>query len=91
MPNPIRHVADHSRFEASVDGHVCRADYRLVDGVMELTHTEVAAEVEGHGIGGELIEAALDHARAQGLKVRPLCSFARHYMDEHPETAALRA
>ncbi|MEO7709505.1 MAG: GNAT family N-acetyltransferase [Caldimonas sp.] len=91
MPNPIRHAADRSRFESSVDGHLCRADYLLADGVMELTHTEVAAAVEGRGVGGELIEAALDHARAQGLKVRPLCSFARRYMDDHPETAALRA
>ena len=91
MPIPIRHVTDCSRFEASVDGHACHADYRLAAGVMELTHTEVAPAVEGRGVGGDLIEAALDHARAQGLKVRPLCSYARYYMDEHPETAALRA
>ena len=91
MPNTIRHLPDRARFEAHVDGHVCRADYRLADGVMELTHTEVAPAVEGQGVGGDLIQAALDHARANRLKVRPLCSFARHYMEEHPETAALRA
>ena len=28
---------------------------------------------------------------AHGLKVRPQCSYARHYMDEHPETSALKA
>ena len=91
MLNTIRHLPERSRFEADVDGHLCRADYRLADGVMELTHTEVAPAVEGRGIGGDLIQAALDHARAHGLKVRPLCAFARHYMQAHPETAALRA
>ena len=90
MPNTIRHEPDRSRFEVSVDGHFCRANYRLADGVMELTHTEVAPAVEGRGVGGDLIQAALDHARTHGLKVRPLCSFACHYMQDHPETAALR-
>ena len=91
MSTPIRHVPDQHRFEASVDGRPCRADYRLADGVMVLTHTEVAPEIEGRGIGGELIQAALDHAKTNGLKVRPQCAFARHYMQQHPESAALRA
>ena len=91
MPTPIRHVPEHSRFEATVEGHRCRADYRLVDGVMLLTHTEVAPAIEGRGIAGELIQAALDHAQASGLKVRPQCSYARHYLQQHPESAALKA
>ena len=91
MPIPIRHVPEQSRFEATVEGHRCRADYRLADGVMVLTHTEVAPEIEGRGIAGELIQAALDHAQAHGLKVRPQCSYARHYLQQHPESAALKA
>ena len=35
--------------------------------------------------------AALDHARANGLKVSPLCSYARAYMQRHPETLPLLA
>jgi predicted GNAT family acetyltransferase len=27
----------------------------------------------------------LDTARAEGLKVKPLCPFAKAYMDRHPE------
>jgi uncharacterized protein len=87
----IEHLADHGRFQVVVDGRPCVADYWLGDGVMTITHTEVAPQLEGRGIAAALTRAALDHARATGLKVRPLCSYARVYMRRHPETAALLA
>ena len=87
----IEHLADHGRFQAVVDGRFCVADYRLIDGVMAITHTEVPPALEGRGIGGALVQAALDHARGAGWKVRPLCSYARAYMQRHPKTAALLA
>ena len=40
---------------------------------------------------GELVRAALGHAAAHGLKVRPLCSYVQSYMRRHPETQALIA
>jgi uncharacterized protein len=87
----IEHLADRGRFQVAVEGQLCVADYRANDGVMAITHTEVAPALEGRGIGGALVQAALDHARAAGWKVRPLCSYARAYMRRHPETAALLA
>jgi uncharacterized protein len=87
----IEHLAERGRFQAIVDGLVCMADYRLIDGVMVITHTEVAPALEGRGIAGALVQAALDHARAAGLKVRPACSYARAYLKRHPESADLLA
>ena len=87
----IEHVAERDRFQAVVEGHTCVADYRLADGVMTVTYTQVAPPLEGRGIAGALVQALLDHARSNGLKVRPLCSYARAYMHRHPETAALLA
>ena len=91
MDLSIEHLPDRGRFQAIVEGQPCVADYRLADGVMAITHTEVAPALEGRGIAGALVQAALDHARSAGLKVRPLCSFARAYMRRHPETSALLA
>jgi predicted GNAT family acetyltransferase len=85
----IDHLPDRGRFQARVDGQLCVADYRLVDGVMAVTHTEVPPALQGRGIAGALVQALLDHARAHGLKVRPLCSYAGAYMQRHPESAAL--
>jgi predicted GNAT family acetyltransferase len=87
----ILHNAEASRFEARIDGWLCRCDYMLVDGVMHLVHTEVAPALEGRGIAGRLVEAAVEHARALGLKVRPRCSYVRVYMQRHPETQSLLA
>ncbi|HWI10945.1 MAG TPA: GNAT family N-acetyltransferase [Burkholderiaceae bacterium] len=91
MPLHIEHHPERGRFQAVVEGRTCVADYRLADGVITITHTEVPPPLEGRGIAGELVQALLDHARAQGLKVRPLCSYARAYMRRHPATADLLA
>ena len=91
MTHSIEHLPDQGRFQTVVDGLTCVAEYRLADGVIAITHTEVPPPLEGHGIAGALIKAVLDHAQAHGLKVRPLCSYARAYMQRHPETAALLA
>ena len=91
MTLAIEHLAERGRFQAVVDGAVCVADYRLQDGVMLITHTEVAPRLQGRGIAGALVQAALDHAGARGLKVNPLCSYARVYMQRHPSTRTLLA
>ena len=87
----IEHRADPGRFQTVVESHLCVVDYELDGGVMAITHTEVPPALEGRGIAAALIRAALAHARETGLKVRPLCSYARVYMQRHPETATLLA
>lgn len=93
MPAPIRieHLPEQGRFQATVEGQRCEADYRLQGNVMAITHTGVPPRLEGRGIAAALVQAALDHARANGLKVSPLCSYARAYMQRHPETLPLLA
>ena len=77
------------RFQAVIDGHLCVADYTLSPGVMHITHTGVHPSLQGRGIAAALIEAAFAHARAQGLKVDPVCSYVRTYIRRHPETRDL--
>ena len=91
MKLSIEHLPERGRFQTVVEGQTCVADYRLADGVMAITHTEVAPPLEGRGIAGALMRALLDHAQANDLKVLPLCSYARTYMQRHPERAALLA
>lgn len=91
MTFAIRHLPEQARFETFVDGRSGVVDYRLADGVIAITHTEVAPELQGRGIAAALVQALLEHAKACGLKVQPLCSYAAAYMRRHPETAALLA
>ncbi len=79
------------RYELEVDGQLALAAYRLRDGRITFTHTEVPDTLEGRGIGSKLVKAALDDVRTQGLKVIPACPFVKHYMDKHPEVQDLLA
>jgi predicted GNAT family acetyltransferase len=87
----VRHIPDSGRFTASVEGHECVALYRIYGKVMMLTHTGVPKALRGRGIAAVLVQAALDHARERGLKVRPDCSYAEDYMHKHPATLDLLA
>jgi uncharacterized protein len=53
-----------------------------------LIPTEVPVELEGRGLGGALVAAAVDRAAREGMTVVPLCPFARGWLQRHPETAA---
>jgi uncharacterized protein len=89
MTIDIIHATEHSRFEATVEGHLCVCQYRLFGKTMMLSHTGVPQTLRGRGIAALLVRAALDHARSKGLKVRPDCSYAEAYMQRHPETLDL--
>jgi predicted GNAT family acetyltransferase len=85
----IRHNAGASRFEATVEGLLCTADYHLVEGTMRIHHTLVPTALERRGIAGALVRAALAHAVANGLKVEPACSYVRGYMKRNRDTHPL--
>mgnify|MGYP003545244133 CR=1 FL=1 len=69
------------------DGLPARLDYRLDGAVMLIHHTEVPARLEGRGIAATLTAAAFEHARREGLRIAPLCSYARAWARRHPEFA----
>lgn len=85
----VTHNAAASRFEARVGGQLAKCAYRRQGDVLLLTHTEVPPAAQGQGIAAALVKATLDWARAEGLRVRPLCSYVSAYMRRHPETQDL--
>ncbi|HEX8466854.1 MAG TPA: GNAT family N-acetyltransferase [Allosphingosinicella sp.] len=87
----VRNNEVEHRYELEVEGQLALAAYRLRDGRITFTHTEVPSALEGKGIGSKLVKAALDDVRAEGLKVVPACAFVKHYMDTHPEVQDLLA
>ena len=78
---------DALQFEARAEGEVAELLYRLRAGRLVLTHTEVPPALEGRGIGGKLVVAALDRARRDGLTIVPLCPFAQSWLERHPDAA----
>jgi predicted GNAT family acetyltransferase len=83
------HVVDapeRRRYEAVREGAMLGfAAYERTEELVVFTHTEVDPSLEGQGIGGALVQGALDHARQLGLKVLPLCPFVHGWIVRHPE------
>lgn len=91
QPYTVTHNPGASRFEAMVGTQLALCEYRRSAAVVTFTHTEVPSALEGQGIAGAMVKAALAWSREQGLKVRPQCSYVALYMQRHSETLDLMA
>jgi len=80
-------------FVATVPGEAAtgRLTYSARGSVMVADHTLVPAAIGGRGVAGRLVEALIAHARAQGLKIAPQCSYVAAAFKRHPEWADLLA
>lgn len=58
---------------------------------MIIDHTEVGEELKGQGAGKKLVHAAVEYARQSGMKIIPLCPFAKSVFDKTPEFADVLA
>lgn len=47
-----------------------------------IDHTEVGDSLRGTGAGKQLVQASVHFAREKGLKILPLCPFARSVFDK---------
>ncbi len=47
------------------------------DDLIIIDHTEVSDALSGKGIGKQLVNAAVEYARKESIKIMPLCSFAK--------------
>jgi predicted GNAT family acetyltransferase len=87
----ITHDPAAGRFEIRTPSGTALLHYVYRGADLEILHTEVPDEMEGHGYGAALARAALDFARREQLKVIPSCPFVSAYIRRHPEDAELVA
>lgn len=50
-----------------------------------IDHTEVDDSLRGQGVGVQLVHHAVEYARSQGIKILPLCPFAKATLLRHKE------
>jgi len=80
----IADSAEQRRYEIHVDGELAGfLQYRSHPELIELVHTEIDEEFEGHGLGSQLIAFALNDARERELAVLPFCPFVNDYIQRH--------
>ena len=90
MDPEIRDDPERHRYELVVDGQTAFVRYRRTPGAIRLIHTEVPEGLAGRGVGSRLARHVLDAARADGVKVVPVCPFIAAWMKKHPEYDDLR-
>ena len=87
----IRHDADDGYFSVVVDGVKGYVQYERDGETLVATHTVVPHSIGGRGIAAQLVARLFEHARAEGLKVDPHCSYVAAWSRKHPEVADLLA
>lgn len=80
---------EKKRYEFRLPEHTAFIEYIKTKDKIYLTHTEVPRELEGKGIGTELVKQALEDVKQKDLTLVPLCPFVALYIKRHPEWKAL--
>lgn len=85
-PEVIDVPAEH-RFVVRENGATAELIYAVAEGELVLVHTGVPNELGGRGIGGRLVEAAIEKAERLRLPIVPYCPFAAQWLRDHPDAA----
>lgn len=86
----FRDVIADKRFEqgfAAADGsmHGVWADYASEGQTRVILHVEADDALRGTGAAGRFMAQLAEHARTEGLKLRPRCSYAVVWHKRHPD------
>jgi predicted GNAT family acetyltransferase len=87
---PFRDATDEQRFEqgfatASGDEALVFCDYAIRGDTRALLHVEADNDLRGTGAASKFMESLADHARAEKLKLQPICSYAIVWLRRHPQ------
>lgn len=91
---PVRHErSDHrGAFVMERDGNrLAEMTYTVAGSRVIIDHTTVDDALRGTGAGKKLVEAAVLWARAEKVKILPLCPFAKSVFDKTPAYADVLA
>jgi hypothetical protein len=91
LASPVTDHAEAHRYEMAVEGRIAFASYRREPGRLLITHVETPPELQNRGVASRLMDGVADRARADGVKIVPLCGYAVAWMKRHPEHADLLA
>ena len=85
MTSQVRHNAEKGRFELDVGGQTVFARYARQGSTLVIPYVEAPPALRGTGAASQLMTGVMVIARAEGLRVRPLCSYASAWIWRHPE------
>ncbi|MES2332661.1 MAG: GNAT family N-acetyltransferase [Bacteroidota bacterium] len=81
----LRINTESNRLELKIEGGTAFIEYKLSGHTIFLIHTEVPKELEGKGVGGAIVQKALQYAKDNQYKIVPICPFVQSYLERHKE------
>ncbi len=81
----VIHNEAEDTFETRIEGHLSRLEYMRDGNNFIIEHVGVDPEFRGQGVAGKIMEAALEYARQNSLRVIPMCSYAAYYIRKNPQ------
>lgn len=81
----VTHNEANHTFEVWVNGLPSKLDYIQEDKNFVITHVGVHPKLRGQGLAGKIVEAGLEYARQNSLRVIPMCSYAAAYIRRNPQ------
>lgn len=83
---PIVHVPDRHRFVLKTPAGEAELTYRIrEDGAMDLVHTFVPEKARGGTVASDLVRAAVEFGKGQGLRMVATCPYVQSWLVRHPE------
>ena len=80
----VTHNPANRTFEVWIDGHLSKLDYIQDAKNFVITHVGVYPEFRGQGVAAKIVEAGLQYAKQNSLRVIPMCSYAAAYIRRNP-------
>ena len=87
QPEIVRHEhATGGRYVIAIEGHEAELTYsRASPHLIIVDHTGVPDALRGRTLGQMLVRRAVEDARAQSVKIIPLCPFTASEFRKHPD------
>lgn len=84
---PIEHQqrGSYGRYVLTLDGLESELTYTRSGNQITINHTYVPPKQRGGHLALALVKRAVEDARAQGLKIVPICWYARVEIERRPE------
>jgi len=77
---------DEQRSEAIIDDEIIGVcEYEIINDKWAITHTAVDQKFGGQGIAKKLVLKIVDEARINGVKILPICSYAKKMLENNEE------
>lgn len=84
-PVVVHHAAEQRFVLQRAGREIGELTYQRTDGRAALLHTEVRPDLRGQGLARQLVLAAAEWARAEQLKLTPVCWYTKVVLERSDE------